>query len=61
MDDEPQIGEIYVIEHDGFTGSVIGFYRTREGKQGVVLQQLGCKVVHVYSTKWLKEPQGRTR
>ena len=44
----------YVIEHDGFAGHVIGYYVTDEGKEGVVLQQEGTRVVHVYGTKWLK-------
>lgn len=42
------------IEHDGFEGNVIGYYVTREGKRGVVLQQTGTRVVHVYSEKWIK-------
>jgi hypothetical protein len=40
--------EVRRVEHDGFVGEVIGHYTTREGRQGVVLQQLGTKVVHVY-------------
>ncbi|WP_404927115.1 hypothetical protein [Mesorhizobium sp. ORM16] len=47
------LSEVYHIEHDGFEGSVIGSYTTREGKRGVVLQQIGTKVVHVYGEKWL--------
>jgi len=43
----------YTIAHDGFTGTVQGHYVTREGKQGVVLQQVGTRVVHVYGRKWL--------
>lgn len=35
-------------ERDGFLGTKIGEYVTREGIPGVVLQQLGTKVVHVY-------------
>lgn len=42
------------IEHDGFKGDVIGYYVTREGKHGVVLQQVGTRVVHVYGEKWLR-------
>lgn len=42
-----------VIEHDGFSGDVIGRYTTREGKRGVVVQQDGTRVVHVYGEKWL--------
>ena len=54
----PQAGELppqghCTIEHDGFTGDVIGHYKTREGKEGVVMQQVGTRVVHVYGTKWL--------
>ena len=43
-----------IIEHDGFEGTVIGNYVTREGKRGVVLQQTGTRVVHVYGEKWLR-------
>lgn len=49
-------GRIYTIEHDGFVGSMQGSYITREGKRGVVLQQIGTRVVHVYGEKWLKTP-----
>jgi hypothetical protein len=36
------------VEYDGFEGEVIGQYITREGKSGVVVQQVGTRVVHVY-------------
>jgi hypothetical protein len=50
---------VFEIEHDGFRGNPIGEYLTREGKAGVVLQQIGTKVVHVYGEKWLKpSPDG---
>lgn len=48
------LGSHYRIEHDGFSGTVIGDYITLEGKRGVVLQLDGCRVVHVYGEKWLK-------
>jgi len=41
------------IAHDGFAGDIIGYYTTREGKRGVVVQQDGTRVVHVYGEKWL--------
>jgi len=44
------------IAHDGFSGDIIGHYMTREGKRGVVVQQDGTKVVHVYGEKWLAAP-----
>jgi len=44
------------IEHDGFEGVEIGSYKTLEGKEGVVLQQIGTRVVHVYGKKWLTNP-----
>lgn len=50
------MSDTHKIEHDGFVGEVIGHYVTREGKKGVVLQQIGTKVVHVYGEKWL-DPQ----
>lgn len=40
--------EEYFVEYDGFVGVIIGEYITLEGKEGVVLQQVGTKVVHVY-------------
>lgn len=52
------------IAHDGFAGDIIGHYQTREGKRGVVVQQDGTRVVHVYGEKWLTPPappqQGET-
>ena len=42
------------VEHDGFSGSVIGYYVTREGKPGLVLQLDGARVVHVYGEKWFR-------
>lgn len=47
-------GPTHTIDHDGFIGEVVGHYTTREGKRGVVLQQIGTRVVHVYGEKWLK-------
>lgn len=41
------------IAHDGFAGDIIGHYTTREGKRGVVVQQHGTRVVHVYGEKWI--------
>jgi hypothetical protein len=45
--------KVHRIEYDGFEGVEIGSYITLEGKRGVVLQQVGTKVVHVYGRKWL--------
>jgi len=44
------------IDHDGFVGRVTGYYERHDGKHGVVLQQEGTRVVHVYGEKWLKRP-----
>lgn len=44
---------LYRIDHDDFEGQVIGDYKTREGKHGVVLQQVDTRVVHVYGAQWL--------
>lgn len=38
----------YRVDYDGFVGTKIGAYRTREGREGVVLQQADTKIVHVY-------------
>jgi len=54
LDEETDTGTVYEIAHDGFRGTVIGSYTTRDGKEGVVLQQIGSKVVHVYGKQWLK-------
>ncbi|WP_244497767.1 dATP/dGTP pyrophosphohydrolase domain-containing protein [Aureimonas sp. AU40] len=47
-------GTPVAIEHDGFRGVVIGHYERLDGKRGVVLQQDGTKVVHVYGEKWVR-------
>lgn len=39
---------------DGFKGSVIGYYRTVEGKPGVVVQELGTRIKHIYDCKHVK-------
>lgn len=54
MEIDYPIGSIHKINHDDFEGHVIGYYETIEGKKGVVLQQIGTRVVHVYGTKWLE-------
>jgi hypothetical protein len=48
-----ETGRAVVIEHDGFAGTIIGGYVTREGKRGYVVQQGGTRVVHVYGAKWV--------
>lgn len=53
------LGARFSIDHDGFVGTVIGYYRRHDGKRGVVLQQDGTKVVHVYGEKWLKAEKNR--
>lgn len=53
------LGARFTIDHDGFVGTVIGYYRRHDGKRGVVLQQDGTKVVHVYGEKWLKAEKNR--
>jgi len=40
--------EVYINKNDGFRGLKVGSYKTLDGKDGVVLQQLGTRVVHVY-------------
>jgi len=40
-------------KNDGFVGEVIGLYATLEGERGMVLQQIGTKVVHAYPIRWL--------
>lgn len=46
---------VFRVESDGFEGVIIGTYTTLEGKEGVVLQQVGTRVVHVYNKKWIVE------
>lgn len=48
------MGQKFHIEHDGFVGTVIGEYKRLDGYEGVVMQQDGTKIVHVYGKKWLK-------
>lgn len=52
-DNELKIGQRVLVERDGFLGDIIGFYTTREGKKGVVLQQKDTKIVHVYQKRWI--------
>src|SRR4051794_8361832 len=49
-----EYGTRYRIEHDGFQSTVIGHYKRLDGYEGVVMQQDGTKIVHVYGKKWLK-------
>lgn len=51
---EVRDGQRFTIEHDGFTGTVIGSYERLDGYRGVVMQQDGCRVVHVYGEKHLR-------
>lgn len=36
------------INGDDFVGTVIGYYTRLDGRKGVVVQQDGTRVVHVY-------------
>lgn len=49
------MGMHFSISHDGFEGSVIGYYTRLDGKRGVVGQQAGTNIVHVYGEKWLQQ------
>ena len=49
----PPLGSRFRIEHDGFEGIVIGYYTRLDGKRGVVGQQIGTNIVHVYGEKWI--------
>jgi len=40
--------DMFRAVYDGFEGALIGTYKTLQGLDGVVLQQVGTKVVHVY-------------
>lgn len=48
------MGTALSVEHDGFSGTVQGYYMTREGKPGLVLQLDNARVIHVYGTKWFE-------
>lgn len=48
------MGSRWECTNDDFVGEVIGYYTTKELKQGVVLQLDDARVVHVYQTKWLQ-------
>ncbi len=48
-------GSVWHNPYDNFTGEVIGHYVTKEGKPGVVLQQVGTRVVHVYGIHRLEK------
>ena len=49
------LGKRFRIEHDGFVGTVCGWYVRDDGRPGVDLQLEGARVVHVYGLKWLVE------
>lgn len=57
----PYMGEHHTIKHDNFSGVVLSGYVTREGKRGVVMQQDGTRVVHVYGVKWLPSRARKAR
>lgn len=46
------LGTQLVSPIDDLDGEVVGYYRTREAKLGLDLQQNGKRIVHVYQTKW---------
>lgn len=48
------IGYHFKILHDGFEGTVIGHYCRLDGYYGVVGQQAGTNIVHVYGARFLK-------
>ncbi len=56
MKQEWPVGSRFHIEHDGFVGTVIGYYVRADGKRGVVGQQDGTNIVHVYGERWLRAP-----
>ena len=51
------IGTRLSVKHDGFSGTVQGYYVTREGKPGLDLQLDDARVIHVYGTKWFEPKQ----
>lgn len=48
---ELPLGTKVSVEYDGFQGTVIGHYQRLDGYEGVVVQQHGTRVVHVYGVK----------
>lgn len=44
-------GEIVTGKYDRFQGRVIGYYLTNENTPGVVVQELGTKIKHIYANK----------
>ena len=50
------LGTQMVSPIDDLDGEIVGYYRTREGKPGLDLQQNGKRIVHVYQTKWWEQP-----
>jgi hypothetical protein len=58
---DEDFGKTYSVEYDGFVGTMQGSYITREGREGVVLQQVGTKVVHVYGRNRIKIGSGSAK
>lgn len=52
------LGTRIEIDHDGFRGSIVGYYRRHDGKCGAVLQIDGGRIIHVYGEQWLKRAEG---
>jgi hypothetical protein len=50
-----KMGDVFESHYDGFTGTLIGTYLTREHFPGYVLQDINNKVVHVYRLKHLNK------
>jgi len=51
--EEYPYGSRWRAEYDGYVGTVIGWYVTREGRPGLDLQLDNARVVHVYGLKHL--------
>ncbi|NOG70495.1 hypothetical protein [Roseicella sp. DB1501] len=49
------LGKRFRADCDDFTGTCIGSYTTREGRDGLVLQMDNARVVHVYGRNRLTE------
>lgn len=48
---ELRYGQIVEGIRDKFKGRIIGYYRSLEGQLGVVVQELGTKIKHIYDRK----------
>ena len=59
IEDRWPVGTPVTSVLDDFSGTVQGYYQTREGKWGLVIQYHNKRFCHLYSERWIvrEKPQ----